>query len=65
MTVDLQRCVLEVPGMTRTPFSLPEDRRAPLLEGLDQLSFIRRSESEINAFELRDTEARPWTYFPF
>src|ERR1700722_10841907 len=62
MTVDLQRCVLEVPGLEPIPFSIPEDRRQSLLEGLDQLGFIMRSEAEVLGFEARDTAARPWAY---
>ena len=62
MTVDLERCVIEVPGMQSIRFELPEERRIPLLEGLDQLSFIQRSLGEILAFELLDAEANPWLY---
>jgi 3-isopropylmalate/(R)-2-methylmalate dehydratase small subunit len=62
MTVDLEHCVLEVPGLASVPFELPDDRRLPLLEGLDQLGFMLRSEPEIAAFEQRDTAARPWAY---
>ncbi len=62
MTVDLRRCVLEVPGLEPIAFSIPEDRRQSLLEGLDQLGFIMRSEAEILGFEARDTAARPWAY---
>ena len=63
MTVDLERCVLEVPGVVPVPFSIPDDRRQSLLEGLDLLGFILRSEPEIVAFEQRDVAARPWAYF--
>ena len=62
MTVDLQRCVLDVPGSPPIRFVLAEDRRASLLEGLDQLSFILRSAPEIEAFEHRSQAGRPWAY---
>ncbi len=62
MTVDLKRGVIEVPGLQPIRFTIPEDRRMPLLEGLDQLSFILRSEGDIMAFERRDAEAHPWRY---
>ena len=62
MTVDLQRCVLEVPGLEAIPFRIPEDRRQSLLEGLDQLGFILRGEAEIQDFEANDAAARPWAY---
>jgi 3-isopropylmalate/(R)-2-methylmalate dehydratase small subunit len=62
MTVDLEACLLRVPGLEPIPFELAKDRRGPLLEGLDQLGFILRSTTEITAFEQRDTAARPWAY---
>jgi 3-isopropylmalate/(R)-2-methylmalate dehydratase small subunit len=62
MTVDLERRELRVPGLNAIPFDLPEDRRAPLLEGLDQLAFMLRSEAEIVAFEQHDAAERPWAY---
>lgn len=62
MTGDLERRELRVPGLNPIPFDLPEDRRAPLLEGLDQLAFMLRDEAEIVAFEQRDAAARPWAY---
>ena len=49
-----------IPGMQPIRFELPEERRVPLLEGLDQLSFIQRSQVDILAFELCDAEAHPW-----
>jgi 3-isopropylmalate/(R)-2-methylmalate dehydratase small subunit len=62
MTVDLEACLLRVPGLDPIPFELADDRRGPLLEGLDQLGFILRSNAEIAAFEQRDKGARPWAY---
>jgi hypothetical protein len=41
---------------------LQDDRRLPLLEGLDQLAFMLRSEPEIAAFEQTDEQKRPWAY---
>ena len=62
MTVDLERCVLEVPGMPPVHFKLAEDRRQPLLEGLDQLSVMLRSMGAIEAFEQRAAQEQPWLY---
>jgi 3-isopropylmalate/(R)-2-methylmalate dehydratase small subunit len=62
MTVDLVRQVIEVPGLEPIPFTIPEDRRAPLLEGLDQLSVMLLSAPDIVDFERRDAEANPWRY---
>jgi 3-isopropylmalate/(R)-2-methylmalate dehydratase small subunit len=64
MIVDLERCVLEVPGLAPIRFELAEDRRAPLLAGLDQLGFILQSVAEIAAFERTDQITRPWAYRP-
>jgi 3-isopropylmalate/(R)-2-methylmalate dehydratase small subunit len=62
VTIDLERCVIEVPGLAPIRFALADDRRLPLLEGLDQLGFMLRSETEIDDFENKDAAARPWAY---
>jgi 3-isopropylmalate/(R)-2-methylmalate dehydratase small subunit len=64
LTVDLVQCELRIPGHDPVPFTLDDDRRLPLLEGLDQLGFMMRSEPEIAAFEQADEQARPWAYPP-
>jgi 3-isopropylmalate/(R)-2-methylmalate dehydratase small subunit len=62
MTIDLEECELRVPGMEPVRFELSEERRQPMLEGLDQLGFMLRSESDIAAFEQSDQQSRPWAY---
>lgn len=62
MTVDLVNSKLLIAGLEAIPFELPEDRRALLLDGLDQLSFILASEDEIDEFEANDASSRPWVY---
>ena len=62
LTVDLERCVIDVAGQPPIRFTLGDDRRLPLLEGLDQLGFMLRSADEIIAFESRDAAERPWAY---
>ena len=62
MTIDLEHCTIAVPGLEPIRSSSAEDRRLPLLEGLDQLGFMLRSEAEIGDFENRDAAARPWAY---
>jgi 3-isopropylmalate/(R)-2-methylmalate dehydratase small subunit len=62
MTIDLENCQLRVPGMDPVTFELSDERRLPLLEGLDQLGFMMRSEADIVAFEQSDETARPWAY---
>src|SRR5215475_4976698 len=51
LTVDLVKCELRVAGHDPVPFTLDDDRRQPLLEGMDQLAFMLRSEPEVAAFE--------------
>jgi len=62
MTVDLVNSKLLIAGLEAIPFELPDDRRALLLDGLDQLSFILGSADEIDAFEADDVSLRPWVY---
>jgi 3-isopropylmalate/(R)-2-methylmalate dehydratase small subunit len=62
MTVDLVNSRLLIAGMEPIPFELPDDRRALLLDGLDQLSFILASANEIYEFEANDVSSRPWVY---
>lgn len=62
MTIDLENCQLRVPGMDPVSFELSDERRLPLLEGLDQLGFMMRSEADIVAFEQADQRERPWAY---
>ena len=62
LTVDLVRYELRVAGHDPVPFVLDDDRRQPLLAGMDQLAFMLRSEPEVVAFEQSDAQARPWAY---
>ena len=62
LTVDLEQCELRVAGHEPVRFEMPDDRRLPLLEGVDQIGFMMRSEAEIEAFEERDERERPWAY---
>jgi 3-isopropylmalate/(R)-2-methylmalate dehydratase small subunit len=62
MTIDLEHRELRVPGMEPVAFELADERRLPLLEGLDQLGFMMRSEADILAFEQADQQQRPWAY---
>ena len=62
MTVDLVNSKLLIAGLEAIPFDLPDDRRALLLDGLDQLSLILASSNEIDEFEVHDASSRPWVY---
>jgi len=62
LTVDLERCVIETPQGRSISFTIPEARRAALLEGLDEIGQTLRHEGEIAAFQARDRDARPWIH---
>jgi 3-isopropylmalate/(R)-2-methylmalate dehydratase small subunit len=64
LTVDLMQCELRVAGHNPIPFLLAEDRRLPLLEGVDQIDFMLRCAAEIASFEQADQRSRPWAYPP-
>jgi 3-isopropylmalate/(R)-2-methylmalate dehydratase small subunit len=61
LTIDLHRCVIVGPS-GETEFPIAADRRAALLEGLDETSLILRYEAEIDRFRLADIAARPWLH---
>lgn len=61
-------CVNLAAGRITTPlhetigFTIEADRRAALLEGLDEVGMTLKHVLDINAFERRDRVARPWAY---
>ena len=62
VTVDLQRCVVKVLDDREISFTVPAERRAALLAGLDEIDVILGMEAEIENFQRRDSEQRPWIY---
>jgi len=60
MAVDLEACRVTGPDGRRVGFAVPEERRAALLEGLEEIDVILRMEAEIDAFERGERERRPW-----
>jgi 3-isopropylmalate/(R)-2-methylmalate dehydratase small subunit len=63
-TVDLVRCLVTSPDGEELTFSLAEDRRTSLLEGLDETSLILRHETEIAQFQTRMRADQPWVFQP-
>lgn len=61
MTVDLVRRVVERRGQA-TAFDIADDRRAALLEGLDDTALLQRYEADTARFQSRDRLERPWVY---
>ena len=62
VTVDLERCIVEGPDGTVLNFIIPAERRMALLEGLDEIELILRMEGDIDAFQAKDRDTRPWIY---
>ncbi len=62
VTVDLQRLRVDGPTLSDLVFVISEERRAALLEGLDEISVILGMQNDNDAFEARDRAARPWIY---
>jgi 3-isopropylmalate/(R)-2-methylmalate dehydratase small subunit len=64
VTVDLVECRVTAPDGTAYPFSIGTGDREMLLEGLDGIALTLKRDAEIQAFQARDRERRPWIYLP-
>jgi 3-isopropylmalate/(R)-2-methylmalate dehydratase small subunit len=62
ITIDLQRCEVRAPDGQAWPFSIGALERDMLLEGLDEVALTLKRRAEIEAFQSRDRQARPWIY---
>jgi 3-isopropylmalate/(R)-2-methylmalate dehydratase small subunit len=62
LTVDLVACRIDLPMGDPVTFALAPDRRAALLEGLDETSLILRHEGEIDDFQARARAEQPWLF---
>jgi 3-isopropylmalate/(R)-2-methylmalate dehydratase small subunit len=62
LTVDLDQCVIAVPGGSTLSFTIPESRRAALQMGLDEVDLTLARAAEIDAFQAADRSRRPWIY---
>jgi 3-isopropylmalate/(R)-2-methylmalate dehydratase small subunit len=62
LTIDLERQELSGAGAGVIAFSIDADVRLRLLEGLDAIDLSLRRLTGLEAFLLRDREARPWVY---
>jgi 3-isopropylmalate/(R)-2-methylmalate dehydratase small subunit len=60
VVVDLARCVVVSPGGKETPFTVDALLREGMLKGLDQIELTRAREPQVQAFQARDRERRPW-----
>ena len=64
MTVDLERCVVEVLGGTAVDFAIDASRRQALLDGLDEIDQTLARVAEFAEYRERDRTRRPWIYDP-
>jgi 3-isopropylmalate/(R)-2-methylmalate dehydratase small subunit len=63
-TVDLVARKIVVSSGREFSFEIDPQRRQALLEGLDDISRTLKSRSEIEAWQARDRQARPWIWLP-
>ncbi len=61
-TVDLEACTLRTPGGEVISFEIAAGDRETLLRGLDEIAKTLQLEADIEAFQRRDRERRPWIY---
>ncbi len=62
ITVDLRDCTVITPAGRTLSFEIEADRRAGLLEGLDDISMTLRDRAAIEQFRRDDEVAHPWIY---
>jgi 3-isopropylmalate/(R)-2-methylmalate dehydratase small subunit len=62
ITVDLERCVVRGLDGREIAFNVPAERRAALLQGLDEIDVILSMEADIENYQREDRERRPWIY---
>ena len=62
MTVDLERQVIEAPGLAPVAFQVDARVRRKLLQGLDDLEEISEHTDAARAMRSEDRTRRPWVY---
>ena len=62
LTVDLERCVVALPGGTEYPFAIPATRREALLEGADEIDRTLALAEAFERFQSADRLGRPWIH---
>jgi 3-isopropylmalate dehydrogenase len=64
IAIDLQACTVTTPTGRVLSFDIEPDRRAGLLEGLDDIGMTLRDRAAIERFRRDDEVAHPWIYRP-
>jgi 3-isopropylmalate/(R)-2-methylmalate dehydratase small subunit len=62
MIIDLTRCRIVLPDGAEMPFAIPDERRAALLVGMDELDVLLGRMPDLDAFQRADRVARPWVW---
>jgi 3-isopropylmalate dehydrogenase len=62
MHIDLRDRAVITPSGRCLEFEIDEERRQALLIGLDDIGITLQYDAQINAFERRDAQHRPWNY---
>lgn len=60
--VDLRSCGITAPSGRRADFGIDPTWRSRLLEGLDDFGVTLRQAPDIDTFQARDRDRRPWVY---
>jgi len=60
--LDVEKSVLRTPEGESIGYALPDFRRAALLNGWDEIDLTLSRIEEIDRFQRRDREARPWVH---
>jgi 3-isopropylmalate/(R)-2-methylmalate dehydratase small subunit len=62
VTVDLERGEIRFPENGLVRFQIPEERRAALLKGMDELDVLLTEGAAVGEFQARDRTERPWIW---
>jgi 3-isopropylmalate/(R)-2-methylmalate dehydratase small subunit len=62
LLVDLEQCLIVLPGDAAVAFSLSPSRRHALLEGLDEIQLTLKCVDDIGRYEVGDSSTRPWVH---
>jgi 3-isopropylmalate dehydrogenase len=62
VTVDLEKQTIIAPSGRTIAFTTDPERRAAMLEGLDEIGMTLKLDAQIRAHQDRDLETRPWIY---
>ena len=62
MTVDLERGEIRLPENGLVRFTIPDEQRAALLAGMDEVDMLLAQTKALNTFQARDRSERPWIW---